>query len=109
MNNLLKDDLATDIPRRTFLGGGVIGSLGVALGLAVPAAASAPIDDPVANECIKVTASDMLASFSTLAWKLPLKLQTAVIAKEKEGVAYKSFNERYQKLRDLSKQLNINC
>jgi hypothetical protein len=91
-------------PRRAFLGGSLVGGLGLALGLDHPAEAAAPDE-----ACLPFAASDMLALFSLLAWKLPVKLQRAEDAKKVEGELYKTFDQRYQKLSELAKKLNRTC
>ena len=61
------------------------------------------------DECKGVSAADLLALFSSLAWKLPNKLKAADEARETENKIYKDFNTLYQELVDLAKQLKIKC
>ena len=113
MNNHTLDhsveELNPEIPRRTFLGGSVLGGLGFALGLGIQAEGSPIANDLTAEECQQVTASDMLAMFSTLAWKVPVKLQRAEDAKAGEQLLFNDFDKHYRKLSELAKQLKLSC
>lgn len=102
------DEETTNIERRNFLKGSVIGGITTALfsstsvyGMAGPPA--------FPDECQGVTAADLLALFSSLAWKLPNKLKAADEARDVENKIYKDFNTLYQELVDLAKQLKIKC
>ena len=98
-----------EIPRRKFLGGSVLGGLGIALGLARGAGASPVFDDAAAEECQQVTASDMLAMFSTLAWQVPIRLKEVEDARKDEQVLYGTFDAHYKKLVEHAKKLKLAC
>ncbi len=102
------DQETTIIERRNFLKGSMLGGVAAALfssssvyGMAEPTT--------FADECQGVTAADLLALFSSLAWKLPNKLKAADEARETENKIYKDFNTLYQELVDLAKQLKLKC
>lgn len=102
------DQEKTSIERRDFLKGSMLGGIGTALfssssvyGMAEP--------KTFPDECKGVTAADLLALFSSLAWKLPNKLKAADEARDTENKVYKNFNTLYQELVDLAKQLKIKC
>lgn len=98
----------TKIERRNFIKGSVIGGITTALFSSASVYGTA---EPGAfpEECQGVTAADLLALFSSLAWKLPNKLKAADEARDVENKIYKDFNTLYQELVDLAKQLKIKC
>jgi hypothetical protein len=98
----------TIIERRRFLKGSMLGGITTAL-FASSSAYAASGRTPAADECQGVTAADLLALFSSLAWKLPNKLKAADEARDVENKIYKDFNTLYQELVDLAKQLKIKC
>lgn len=100
-----QDGRAPGFPRRAFLGGSILGGLGLAIGLDHNVEAA---DEPNAA-CLPFAAADMLALFSLLAWKLPMKLQKAEEAKVVEMKLYETFDSHYQKLAKAAKQLKLKC
>ncbi len=101
--------LSSELPRRTFLGGTLAAGFGLTLGLNENAAANPAAEAPAADECLELSASDMLALFSPLAWRLPHQLQKAELAQQEEQVLYKNFDTHYRKLSSLAAQLKLNC
>lgn len=102
------DQEETIIERRNFLKRSMLG--GVATALFSSSAVYAATDRTIpSDECRGVSAADLLAAYSTLAWKLPNKLKAADEARDVENKIYKDFNTLYQELVDLAKQLKIKC
>ncbi|MFN0138947.1 MAG: hypothetical protein ACKVQW_02525 [Pyrinomonadaceae bacterium] len=102
------DQEETTIERRKFLKHSMLG--GVATALFSSSVAYGMAEPPgFPEECQGVTAADLLALFSSLAWKLPNKLKAADEARDAENKVYKDFNTLYQELVDLAKQLKIKC
>ena len=102
------DQETTIIERRNFLKGSMLGGVAAAL---FSSSSAYGMAEPTtfADECQGVTAADLLALFSSLAWKLPNKLKAADEARDTENKIYKDFNTLYQELVDLAKQLKIKC
>ena len=101
------DQETTIIERRNFLKGSMLG--GAAALFSSSSVYGMPEPTTFADECQGVTAADLLALFSSLAWKLPNKLKAADEARDTENKIYKDFNTLYQELVDLAKQLKIKC
>jgi hypothetical protein len=96
------------VERRNFLKYSMLG--GMAAALFSPSLGYGMSDTEVlADECQGVTAADLLALFSSLAWKLPNQLKAADKARDEENKIYKDFNALYNELVDLAKQLKIKC
>jgi len=94
--------------RRTFLKRSILG--GLATAFLLPSSIDARTEVfPAANECQGITAADLLAMFSDLAWRLPNQLKAAVEAAAVENKIYKDFDTLYRELVDLAKQLNLKC
>ena len=102
------DQETTNIERRNFLKGSVIGGITTAF-LSTSSVHAMAEPEAFPEECQGVTAADLLALFSSLAWKLPNKLKTADEARDVENKIYKDFNTLYEELVDLAKQLKIKC
>ncbi|MGB7200748.1 MAG: hypothetical protein WBD16_00620 [Pyrinomonadaceae bacterium] len=102
------DEETTSIERRNFLKGSMLGGVAAAL-FSSSSVYGMPEPTTFPDECQGVTAADLLALFSSLAWKLPNKLKAADEARDTENKIYKDFNTLYQELVDLAKQLKIKC
>lgn len=102
------DQETTIIERRNFLKYSMLG--GIATALLSPSLVYGMADTKIlSNECKGVSAADLLALFSSLAWQLPNKLKAAAEASKVEIKIYKDFNTLYKELVDLAKQLKIKC
>jgi hypothetical protein len=102
------DQEATIIERRNFLKCSMVG--GIATALFSSSSVYGMADTNILpDECKGVSAADLLALFSSLAWKLPNNLKAADEARDTENKIYKNFNTLYQELVDLAKQLKLNC
>lgn len=102
------DQERATIERRNFLKGAMSGGITATL-LSTGPVYGITERNVFPDDCKGVTAADLLALFSSLAWKLPNKLKAADEARDVENKIYKDFNTLYQELVDLAKQLKIKC